>query len=169
MHTSLLRFAALGAFLGLTLSLSACPPAKAKCDATSCASGCCDSTGTCQGGNTIAACGKGGNACIACSTGFSCTLGICGAGGSGGSAGGGAGGGGGSACTTDTFAGWPTTFFHANCAGSCHGSEFYTRSTVQLKLSSIRSRISSGNMPQGYSLSSADQTRILTYLGCGAP
>ncbi|NOY91946.1 MAG: hypothetical protein GXP55_12185 [Deltaproteobacteria bacterium] len=92
--------------------------------------------------------------------------------GSGGSGSGGSGSGGsgsGAACTTDTYSGWPSTFFTGHCRGSgCHTSEF-GRSDVSARASLIASYISSGSMPRGERLSSADRTRILTYLNCGAP
>jgi len=44
-----------------------------------------------------------------------------------------------------------------------------TVTAVRSKLSSIKSRSSSGNMPQGSTLPAADQTRILTWLNRGAP
>lgn len=74
----------------------------------------------------------------------------------------------GTACTTDSFAVWPSQFFDSDCAG-CHGPEFSSLSTVKSRRSSIRSRISSRNMPPGGGVASGDVTRILTWLDCGAP
>jgi len=93
-----------------------------------------------------------------------------GGGAGGGSAGGGSGGAGGgtAACTADTFQAWPTQFFQYDCS-NCHGSEFSSQSYVQSRRQAIASRISSGNMPQGFGLSAGDRNRILTWLNCGAP
>lgn len=90
---------ALGAALGLLISLApACGPAKEPCTSSNC-SGCCDSTGFCQFGFDNAGCGTSGGICQACGLGTTCQTGLClpnnsSGGGSGGGTGGGAMGGG---------------------------------------------------------------------------
>ena len=71
------------------------------------------------------------------------------------------------ACTTDTWSSWAHGFFGNNCVG-CH-SQFDSYSGVSSDRSGIQSRISSGNMPQGSTLSPADKQRILKWLSCGLP
>ncbi|MFZ5442544.1 MAG: hypothetical protein ACOZQL_21215 [Myxococcota bacterium] len=80
------------------------------------------------------------------------------------------GGGGGSSACTDTWSGYGATFFSATCS-TCHHhtGQYATQASVQAALSSIRSEISSGKMPEGMSLSTSERARILAYLGCGAP
>jgi len=80
--------------------------------------------------------------------------------------GGGTGGDGGSC--GDTWASYGSGFFNSYCA-HCHFSQFGTVANVRASSSSISSDISSGRMPRGSGLSSTDRTRILAYLGCGAP
>jgi hypothetical protein len=93
-----------------------------------------------------------------------------GGGGTTGGGGGATGGGGGTMCTTDTWATFGQAFFANNCANCHHHTgEFTTRTSVLNSKSSITSRISSGNMPQGATLPAATRSRILTYLGCNVP
>ncbi|MBX7100609.1 MAG: hypothetical protein K1X89_23050, partial [Myxococcaceae bacterium] len=95
-----------------------------------------------------------------------------GAGGGGGSSGGGAGGSGGGAggCGVDTWANYAQSFFNTNC-NSCHThtGEFTSQSYVRSIKTSITSRINVGNMPQGRTLSTAERTRIISYMNCNAP
>lgn len=95
-----------------------------------------------------------------------------GGGSGGGSAGGGNGGGGdgGSTAGCDTWAGYGATFFATNCT-SCHhhAGQFTTAASVQAELSYISAEIRYGAMPQGTTLSAAEEQRVLAYLGCGAP
>lgn len=84
----------------------------------------------------------------------------------------------GSTCaTTDTWTNYAQQFFAMNCA-SCHsptgseGTAFFdgtSYSSVNTHRSQISSAISSGFMPQGKTLSSADKTRIETWLACNPP
>ena len=83
-----------GLVLVLLAAASCGGPARAKCDATSCSTGCCDSAGECQGGLEATACGAPGGLCAACGTDQLCSFGICIGGSSGGGTGGGAAGGG---------------------------------------------------------------------------
>jgi hypothetical protein len=78
-------------------------------------------------------------------------------------------GGDGGTCS-DTWSGYGQAFFATNCS-SCHQhtSQFTTQASVQSELSSIESRITSGSMPQGISLSSSARSQIEAYLNCGAP
>ena len=75
-------------------------------------------------------------------------------------------------CTgnTDTWANYGQAFFATDCA-SCHthnhSNQFTTQALVRGDLSGIRARISTGNMPQGITVSAADKARILAYLDCG--
>jgi len=86
------------------------------------------------------------------------------------STGGGAGGGSSSATCTDTFAAYGQGFFATYCTACHHHSgDFSTQATVQASLSSIRSEISTGKMPEGTSLSSTEKARVLAWLNCGAP
>lgn len=83
----------------LTTAASCGGPAKMKCDAVTCATGCCDSMGECQGGFEAASCGAPGGVCTACRADQLCNFGICvggsfsGGGSGGGATGGGTGGG----------------------------------------------------------------------------
>lgn len=94
--------------------------------------------------------------------------GVCGSGAGGGSGtgGGSGGGGGGGAACTDTWSSYARGFFSSYCT-NCHGSEFASYSNVAGKAASIRSRISSGNMPPG-GLSASQSAQILSWLDCGA-
>ena len=49
-----------------------------------------------------------------------------------------------------------------------HTGEF-TQDDVQIYESSIKSRISTGSMPADRTLTSAQKSRIIAYLNCGAP
>lgn len=40
---------------------------------------------------------------------------------------------------------------------------------MQASLTRIESEISSGKMPEGTTLSTAEKSRVLAWLGCGAP
>lgn len=71
------------------------------------------------------------------------------------------------ACTPDTWASYGESFFASTCSG-CH-PQYSTRPDVVSSRSNITSRINSGSMPQGSTLSSAEKTRILRYLNCGVP
>jgi hypothetical protein len=76
-----------------------------------------------------------------------------------------------SSCTSDTWAGFAQSFLQNNCTG-CHNHSFgntVSYNTVKSEASSLASRIRSGNMPPGGGLNSSDKSRILTWLGCGAP
>jgi hypothetical protein len=164
--------------------------------ATPCASGCpggflCDATtGICEvgtasgggsGGGTAGgsgggtAGGSGGGTAGGSGGGTAGGSGGGHAGGSGGGSGGGTGGGSGggtAACTPDTWANFARASFSSNCV-SCHShdhSAYSTYANVYGDRSGIKSRINSGNMPQGgWATSSADRARIITWLGCGAP
>lgn len=91
----------------------------------------------------------------------------------GGPYGGGAGGGGGGlnadggVCTPDTWASFGSAFFSTHCAG-CHSS-LSDHASVQASASQLRSVISSGAMPRGGSLSAAQRSEAVLWLGCGAP
>lgn len=73
------------------------------------------------------------------------------------------------AACTDTWADYGQGFFASNC-DSCHqhSGQFASQGSVQASLSSIRSQLSTGRMPQGISLTSAERSRVLLYLDCGA-
>ncbi len=81
-----------GLLAGLSLSgFVSCGPA-AKCDATTCSTGCCDASGQCRPGGEVDACGAGGRVCIACQGTQRCEVGACtGTGVTGGGTGGGGG------------------------------------------------------------------------------
>lgn len=90
-------------------------------------------------------------------------------GGGAGSTGGGTGSTDAGVCTTDTWSSWAQNFFNTRC-NSCHQhTGEFTQAYVLSRKTSISSRINSGNMPQGSSLSAADKQRILKYLSCGVP
>ena len=72
-----------------------------------------------------------------------------------------------STCTPDTWANWSKTMLSNNCRG-CH-SWAGTYSSVQSRSSDCQTRISSGNMPKGSSLSASDKQRILKWFSCGLP
>ena len=67
----------------------------------------------------------------------------------------------------DTWANFAQAFFSNNCT-NCHQHtfEFSSVAAVNSNRSGISSRISSGNMPQGHSLSSSDKQRIVKWLSC---
>ncbi|MFT3709993.1 MAG: hypothetical protein QM817_20365 [Archangium sp.] len=71
---------------------------------------------------------------------------------------------------TDTWSTYGDAFFGTNCR-TCHQhtSQFTSQALVNAQLSSIKSEISSGKMPEGTTLSSTDKARILAYLACGVP
>jgi len=148
------------AAVGASLALAACGGAE-PCGGM-CGDGMiCDlSTDSCVASGAGGAGGTGGSGGSA--------GGLGGAGGSSGGAGGAGGAGGGTACTTDAWPGWPLTWFNSRCA-NCHGSEFASVTTVRSKKLSLVSRINSGNMPQGSSVTASDKTRIVTWLNCGSP
>jgi len=154
----------------------------------------CGAGNFCLGSGTTGFCGSDCSAGQTCPAGASCvgvrnssgvtvgrncfpTSGTCSGGTGGGAAGGGtaggraggsAGGGSAGTCATnpDTWANYAQTFFATKCA-SCHHhtGQFTTPSQV---LSSSRSRISSGNMPQfPTTLTSAERARILSWYDCG--
>lgn len=70
---------------------------------------------------------------------------------------------------TDTWSGYGSNFFATYCR-SCHqhSGQYGTQASVQASLSSVSSMISSGRMPQGTGLPTAELTRIEKYLACGA-
>jgi hypothetical protein len=70
----------------------------------------------------------------------------------------------------DTWASYGQTFIDSRCR-SCHqhASQYGTQAAVQASLTRIESEISSGKMPEGTPLSSAEKTRVLGWLACGAP
>lgn len=70
-----LRFAALGALIGLMVALT--PGCQKPCGPDTCASGCCSAKGECTTATSTAACGKGGATCSACGTDQTCTDGVC--------------------------------------------------------------------------------------------
>ncbi len=72
------------------------------------------------------------------------------------------------ACTSDTWSDWPRTFFSSHCT-RCHGNQLTSLSVVHANEGVIASDIRSGRMPQDEVLSSADKSRIITWLNCGAP
>lgn len=74
---------------------------------------------------------------------------------------------GGASCGTDTWASYGQGFFASNCA-SCHGFAS-SQGSVQANAGTIASKIQSGQMPPGGGLSSADVSRVVAYLDCGAP
>jgi len=107
------------------LQLAACGPAKAKCNPTTCATGCCDADGACQLGSLDIACGTGGNVCATCTLPQVCQLGFCVGNATGGGAGGGAmgGGTGGGATGGGTGGGGGgMTDCAATCMGCCDAS-----------------------------------------------
>jgi hypothetical protein len=71
------------------------------------------------------------------------------------------------ACTNETWSNFAEGFFSSYCS-ECH-SQFTTYSNVVNDASSITSKISSGEMPLNTTLSSSEQSDILTWLGCGEP
>ncbi len=73
----------------------------------------------------------------------------------------------GGTCTSDNWAGYAQEFFAKSCT-PCHAFES-DYSAVHSGAGSIGSRIQSGSMPRGATLSTADKKRILAWLKCGAP
>lgn len=75
-------------------------------------------------------------------------------------------------CSTnpDTYASYGQTFIDSQCR-TCHqhSSQYGTQAAVQASLTRIESEISSGKMPEGTTLSTAEKSRVLAWLGCGAP
>lgn len=75
-------------------------------------------------------------------------------------------------CSTniDTYASYGQTFMDSQCR-TCHqhASQYGTQAAVQASLTKIEAEISSGKMPEGTTLSSAEKTRVLGWLSCGAP
>jgi hypothetical protein len=82
-----------GILAGLVVAWFPSCGAAARCDATTCATGCCDANQQCRPGTALDACGKGGATCAACTGTSTCSVNACSAG-AGGGAGGGATGGG---------------------------------------------------------------------------
>ncbi len=139
-----------------------------------------DSGSTCQPQTTSGTCADWG------SVGGSSTGGSSGDGSSGGSTGGvvtgssggstggssgGSSGGttGGPACTADTWDNFANGFFANNCAG-CHHPFNFDQAGVSANAKAITSKISKGAMPPApATLDPTDETRILTWLGCGMP
>ncbi len=75
------------------------------------------------------------------------------------------------ACTTLTYANFGQAFFATNCNG-CHSLQRPTLGTLQsikTNMTAVKSDIQSGRMPKGFALSSADKTKVLEWLNCGAP
>jgi|APLak6261671146_1056082.scaffolds.fasta_scaffold28941_2 hypothetical protein len=74
------------------------------------------------------------------------------------------------ASNTDTYTSYGQAFLTTTCR-SCHehASQFSTQAAVQASLTQLEAEISSGKMPEGTSLTTAERTRVLTWLGCGAP
>ena len=72
--------------------------------------------------------------------------------------------------TQDTWTSYGSAFFASQCR-SCHqhAAQFGTQASVQASLNQLASEISSGKMPQGAALSTAEKTRVLGWLACGAP
>lgn len=75
-------------------------------------------------------------------------------------------------CSTnvDTYANYGQTFIDSQCR-TCHqhASQYGTQAAVQASLTKLEAEISSGKMPEGTTLSSAEKTRVLGWLSCGAP
>jgi hypothetical protein len=64
--------------LVLVLGLSACGPAVAKCNPTTCAMGCCNQdTDRCEAGTIGALCGGGGSLCVTCPQAQECSSQLC--------------------------------------------------------------------------------------------
>ena len=59
----------------------------------------------------------------------------------------GSGTGSGSTCTTDTYFGWPSTFFRSHCSRCHHHSGRFGHSDVNSRASSVASYISGGYLP----------------------
>ncbi|MGV3620168.1 MAG: hypothetical protein ACO1OB_05100 [Archangium sp.] len=68
-------------------------------------------------------------------------------------------------CTPDTWTNFGQQFFAQRCNG-CHG---FNQLSVGTQRAEITARIESNDMPRGSSLTSAQKTRVLTWLNCGAP
>jgi len=71
---------------------------------------------------------------------------------------------------TDTYASYGATFLSSNCR-TCHEhtSQFSTQALVQASLTSLEVQISTGQMPEGATLSSTEKAKVLAWLECGAP
>lgn len=70
-------------------------------------------------------------------------------------------------CTPDTWSNFGEGFFQSTCSG-CH-PVFSNVANVRARRPEITSRIETGNMPQGRTLTTAQKDRVLEWLGCGAP
>lgn len=70
-----LRFAALGAMLGLMVALT--PGCQKQCGAENCATGCCTDKGECVSATSATQCGTNGAKCGACTADQTCTAGAC--------------------------------------------------------------------------------------------
>ncbi len=72
---------------------------------------------------------------------------------------------------TDTFANYGSAFLSNNCFGSCHrhDSDWPTAVQVRQSADAIRLSVETGLMPQGATISIAEQRRLMTWLSCGAP
>lgn len=68
-------------------------------------------------------------------------------------------------CTHDTWSNFGKSFFQARCAG-CHGTTFSTAAKV--RASGARQAISSGAMPRGTPMTTADRARVEKWFSCGA-
>lgn len=69
------------------------------------------------------------------------------------------------ATSQDTWAGYGSGFFNANCS-SCHGGAFSSPGAVAQNAAQLQSSIGAGRMPRGRTLTGADRTRILNWLAC---
>ncbi len=58
--------------------------------------------------------------------------------------------------------------FEASCSG-CHGTQWSSCWTVQANAQEVGEAVSSGAMPRGGSLSSADKATVVNWVGEGAP
>ena len=75
------------------------------------------------------------------------------------------------ACTTLTYANFGQAFFATNC-NVCHSLQaprLGTLQSIKTNIVAVKSDIQLGTMPKGRSLSSADKTKVLEWLNCGAP
>lgn len=67
-------------------------------------------------------------------------------------------------CTPDTWANFGQQFVAQRCNG-CHA---FNQNSVRAQRAEIISRIESNDMPRDSSLTSAQKTRVLEWLNCGA-
>lgn len=67
-------------------------------------------------------------------------------------------------CTPDTWANFGQQFIQQRC-NTCHG---FSQASVRTQRAEVISRIESNDMPRGSSLTTAQKTRVLTWLNCGA-